>query len=77
MATYQITRCDLCGGDQDVEPVTVVYKFKKSRPWEADICAKCYEDKFAALQAKSRRPELNNVRPQHKMIKTEITEADL
>ena len=77
MATYHVVRCDICGKEEGVAPVTVVPEFKKMRPWEVDMCQACYESRFGDLVAKSRRAGRSMVRPQHRMVKTEITEANL
>lgn len=77
MATVQVTRCDVCGSDKQVDKLVVVYHYRKGRPWEVDICASCYEDRFGDVIKKGRRPEINNVRPQHKFKKIAITEDNL
>jgi hypothetical protein len=77
VATFQVIRCDVCGTEDQVAAVTVVAEFKAARPWEVDMCQRCYESRFGDLVAKSRRAGRSMVRPQHRMVKTEITEANL
>lgn len=77
MAVVQQRLCDLCRSVQDVSQITVVWGAARNRPWEADICKKCYNERFAELAARSRRPSTDNVRPQHKVKKTTIGEANL
>lgn len=69
--------CDLCQSEDKVEAMTVVRSYGKRAPWEVDICQSCFDQRFADLRAKSRRPDINNVRPQHRLVKTEISEENL
>ena len=75
MARVQRALCDICGGERDVELITVVYD--KEAPWEADICAKDYRDLLGGLMKKSRRAGKSNVRPQHRMEKLDDSQFSL
>ena len=52
MARKMVVYCDLCGSNDDVEPVTVSREGVKS--WEIDLCDKCYSKHLAVLVRKSR-----------------------
>lgn len=67
MAMVARALCDVCGTELDVQTVTVVYG--RRTPWEADICATDFKDRFGVLERKSRRATRSNVRPQHRMTK--------
>ena len=67
MATVPRILCDLCHGEKDVRLVTV--KLDGRSPWEADICAGCYEQQFGPLSRKGRKASRSNVRPQHSFRK--------
>lgn len=77
MALKKVRVCDVCRGVNDIDTLTVVYKFKQGKPWEVDICPSCYEGLLGELAKKGRRATINNVRPQHRMVKTEITDENL
>lgn len=47
------TVCDLCGGDKEVNPVTVKIE---DRMWELDVCSKCYKSRFSDLERIGRKP---------------------
>lgn len=77
MARVQRALCDICGGEKNVELITVVYDGDKANPWEADICAKDYRDLLGGLMKKSRRAGKSNVRPQHRMEKLDDSKFSL
>lgn len=77
MATYEVTRCDNCGGETGVNTILVSYRVKRARPWQADLCEGCYTGMFAELARKGKPSEMSNVRPQHRLVKTEIREDQL
>lgn len=75
MAQVLRALCDICGTDEDVETITVVYGGQA--PWEADVCASHYQERFADLAKKGRRATRSNVRPQHRMGKLDAKEFSL
>lgn len=77
MGTVERRFCDLCQSEDKVEAMTVVRGYGKRAPWEVDICQACFDKRLADLRSKSRRPDINNVRPQHRLVKTEISEENL
>lgn len=72
--TVVVRICDKCKGTEDVTDLTVVYGYGTNKPWEVDLCGKCYRQVLGGLEAKSRPPEIKNVRPQHRFKKTDISE---
>lgn len=71
MAVQTRRVCDLCRSDQDVDTMTVVWHYEEARPWEIDLCERCYEGRMADLAAEGRKATINNTRPQHRKRKTE------
>lgn len=74
MATRQIMVCDLCGETDNVDTVTIVWNYGRSKPYELDLCQRCYKNRLGDLAEKGRRAQRNNTRPQARIKKTEITE---
>ena len=52
MAKVTETVCDLDGSRVDVTQVRV----KHGAEWEIDVCAKCYQSRFADLEKLGHRP---------------------
>lgn len=77
MAKYEVTRCDLCGALNDVDTLTVQYEHKRLKQWQADVCFKCYEDRFGDLVKVSRKPEKSTSPQRYRFQKTEITDENL
>ena len=77
MATYEITRCDQCGGEKDVYKIIVGYRKPRVKTWEADICEGCYTGMFGEIARKSKPSKASNIRPQHRMVMTEISDENL
>ena len=69
--------CDACGGNKEVDTLMVVYHYGTDRPWEVDVCQKCYDTRFADLLPKSRPSMRANTRPQYRLVKTEIGPENL
>ena len=77
MAKVERLVCDLCASEEGVQTLTVVWNYKAGTPWELDLCERCYDSRFAELRDKGRRARINNVRPQHRMRVTAITDENL
>lgn len=77
MGTIQKSFCDLCKSEDGVETMTVVRGYGRRAPWEIDICTKCFDSRMGDMRPKGRRPTINNIRPQHRLQKTEISEDNL
>lgn len=77
MARVQKALCDVCGTEDDVHVITVVWDGKKSQPWEADLCEKHYQERLGDLIKKSRKAGRSNLRPQHRMEKLDDTKFSL
>jgi hypothetical protein len=77
MATLEVKICDLCNSREDVYTMAVVWKYGDDSPWELDLCTRCYSNRMSDMHAVSRRAKINNVRPQARVRKTNITEANL
>ena len=77
VATLEVKICDLCGDRDDVSTMAVVWKRGDVPPWEVDLCERCYTNRISDIAAVSRRAKINNVRPQARVRKTHITEANL
>lgn len=77
MGTVERSFCDLCRSEDKVESMIVVRGYGKRAPWEIDICQKCYDQRLGDMRPKARRPAISNIRPQHRLVKTEITEDNL
>jgi hypothetical protein len=69
--------CDACGSKDSVDTLMVVYHYGTDRPWEVDMCQKCYDTRFADLIAKSRPGMRVNTRPQYRLVKTSISPENL
>lgn len=74
MATYAVTKCDLCMSDSNVRLLTVSFGKKV---WEADLCEKCYGEQLGDLAYKGRRPTKSNIKPPHKFKITELVPENL
>ena len=77
MAVEQRRICDLCKSDKDVDTMTVVWQYSQGKPWEIDLCAQCYKSKMGDMVKLGRRAKINNVRPQYRVKKTEISRSNL
>lgn len=77
MATLELKICDLCQAREDVSTMAVVWKYGDEMPWELDLCNRCYENRMSDMRGMSRRAKINNTRPQARVRKTHITEANL
>jgi ribosomal protein L40E len=72
LATEQRVICDLCRSDENVSTMTVVWKYAQGRPWEIDLCERCYGNRMGDMADLGRRARINNVRPQARIKKTII-----
>ncbi len=77
MATLEVKICDLCNSREDVYTMAVVWECGEEFPGELDLCTRCYGNGMSDMQGVSRRAKINNVRPQARVRKTHITEANL
>lgn len=77
MAVESRRICDLCKSDKDVDTMTVVWQYAKGKPWEIDLCARCYVSRMGDMAKEGRRAKINNVRPQYRIKKTEIGKDNL
>lgn len=77
MAEVTTKLCDACESPKDVDTMMVVYHYGKQRPWEVDICQKCYDTRFKDLLPKSRNSMKVNTRPQYRLVKTQIGPENL
>ena len=77
MATLEVKICDLCNSREDVSTMAVVWKRGEEQPWELDLCDRCYTNRMSDMRDVGRRAKINNVRPQARVRKTHITEANL
>lgn len=77
MAKIERLMCDLCRSEDNVQTLTVVWNYKAGAPWELDMCERCYDSRLGDLREMGRRAKINNVRPQHRMRVTTITEDNL
>ena len=77
MATLEVKICDLCNSRDEVSTMAVVWKRGDVPPWELDLCERCYSNRMSDMQQVGRRAKINNVRPQARIRKTHITEANL
>lgn len=77
MALVSRRICDLCSTESEVETLTVVYKRSDNRPWELDLCQRCYRSRLGDMADKGRRAKASNVRAPARVKKTVITADDL
>ena len=77
MATEQRMICDLCRSPEEVSTMTVVWKYGQARPWELDLCSRCYGTRMADMAELGRRAKLNNTRPPARIKKTELKPENL
>ena len=77
MATLEVKICDLCNSREEVSTMAVVWKRGEEQPWELDLCDRCYTNRMSDMRDVGRRAKINNVRPQARVRKTHITEANL
>ena len=77
MATLEVKICDLCGSREEVSTMAVVWKRGDEPPWELELCDRCYVNRMSDMREVGRRAKINNVRPQARVRKTHITEANL
>lgn len=77
MATKTVVTCDLCGSDADVHDMTVIYQYGKGKPWEIDLCSRCFEGRMRDMADLGRRAKISNVRPQARIKETKLTPANL
>ncbi len=77
MATEQRMICDLCRSPDDVHTMTVVWRYGQARPWELDLCDRCYGNRMKDMADLGRRAKINNVRPQTRIKKTIIGPENL
>jgi hypothetical protein len=77
MATLEVKICDLCNSREEVSTMAVVWKRGDEAPWELDLCDRCYTNRMSDMREVGRRAKINNVRPQARVRKTHITEANL
>lgn len=77
MARIERLACDLCDSEDDVFTLTVVWDYRAGKPWELDVCRRCYESRLGDLRDRGRKARIKNVTPQHRMAKSVITEENL
>lgn len=77
VATLEVRICDLCDSREDVSTMAVVWKRGVEPPWELDLCERCYTNRMSDMREVGRRAKISNVRPQARIRKTHITEANL
>lgn len=77
MATLEVKICDLCNSREEVSTMAVVWKRGEEAPWELDLCERCFANRMSDMKDVGRRAKLNNVRPQARIKKTYITDANL
>ena len=77
MAKIERLACDLCDSEKDVQTMIVVWNYRAGKPWELDLCSRCYQSRMGDLVERGRRTKYKNVRPQHRMTKAVITEENL
>mgnify|MGYP000078778212 CR=1 FL=1 len=69
--------CDLCGSTDQVQPLVVSRPSSKTPAWEVDTCEKCYQDRFAELEAHKRKPSTSSLRPPARAKRTDSSEYRL
>lgn len=74
---YEITRCDSCGGEDDLHTLLVSYRVEGAQGWQVDLCPSCYQGMFGALMKKSVPARKTTLKPQRRMTETIITEKNL
>mgnify|MGYP000143166545 FL=1 len=57
--------------------MTVVWKYAQGKPWEIDLCERCYKNRMRDMADLGRRAKINNVRPQTRIKKTIIGPENL
>lgn len=77
VATEQRMICDLCRSPEKVSTMTVVWKYGQGKPWELDLCERCYGSRMQDMADLGRRAKINNVRPQARIKKTIIGPENL
>ena len=78
MVTVAKGVCDVCREESDtVDECMVVYNWQDAAPWGVDLCEECYEDVFGDLFEVGHPVKRANVRPQYRIVETEVTEEQL